>query len=646
MNLSDITAKAWILALFIRDDGQRFLLGDGWYDFKDSLQHFQPDNIANDVVELQGADGQLLAGQVRRSGTQEFDGYVGNASMTKATIETHRRDFLGFFRARHRYKVVYIFPDGKAIQRQRGYLVEPPTVKETWQIFPEYHVALSFEDVPYYEYAENSSGQEIYAHTANLTALTDDSRTGATVTLSNVAGSHPIPLFYQPIGNCVQDSTPTPTSPSQVKFVTSVNTVRVTDPNGYSVNYTLNVGSRNHFNASVSLPASWDAASMAIVNLYLLPNTTYTFSSTIPKNGHGNADMFFYEAGTTPGSTTNGIWNGQSRTLTTDATGNNLVIGYRSQYTGVTLNRDDYTYMLDKGATATAYNVYSAFELCKVGTARDLLWPTNPGWSVHKETGRIILHGTESGWTYNSTYGVFYLKNSEAGLSGYQSTDTGYSAKLTDRFEYHAQNGFDTTLPDGLYENSSVGALSVLAFRHAASASLADWKAWLASNPVTVFYVLPTSTDTAIVNQTIINSLENMRKMTLRSPTTTLTSYAEANNAPITNYIRYYANTNEQTFSITSGGAYPIWTVSGPVTNPTLASSPSGTSLTYNGTLQAGDTLVVDMANQLATINGAINAIANILGDWVELAQGQTKVGYITDSNTGTSKIEWNGVVG
>lgn len=645
MNLSDITAKAWILALFIRDDGERFLLGDGWYDFKDSLQHFQPDNIANDVVELQGADGQLLAGQVRRSGTQEFSGYVGDATTPKAIIETRRRDFLGFFQVRRKYKVVYIFPDGSAVQRQRGYLVEPATVQEMWQFFPEYHVALSFERVPYYEYTENSSGQEIYAHTLNLTALTEDSRLGSTVTLANVASAHLTPLFYQPIGNCVQDSTPTPTSPSQVKFVTNTNAVRVTDPNGYSVNYTLNVGSRNQFDASVSLPSSWNASSMAIINLYLLPNTTYTFSSTIPKNGFGNADMFFYEKGTTPGTTTHGIWNGQSRTLTTDATGNNLVIGYRSQYDGTTLYRDNYTYMLDKGATATAYNVYSAFELCKVGTARDLLWPTNSGWSLHKETGRIILHGTESGWVYNSTSKVFYLKNSEAGLSGYSSTATGYSPKLTDRFEYHAANGFVSGLADGLYENSSTTAYSILAFRHAASTSLADWKTWLASNPVTVFYVLATSTDTAIVNQTIINSLDNMRNMALRSPTTTITSYAEPNNAPITNYIRYYANTNEQQVTATSGGARPIWTVNGPATNPTLSNS-SGTTITYNGTLESGDTLVVDMENQTAMINGAINAIANISGEWVEFPQGQSKVGYITDTNTGTSKIEWNGVVG
>lgn len=164
MNLDQITTKCWILALFIRDDGERLLLGDGWFDFKDSLQHFQPNSIANDIVELQGTDGQLLAGQVRRSASQSFDGYVGDALTSKTEIENRRRQFIQFFRTRRHYKVIYIFPDGTAIQRRMGYLTDAPSVPEMWQKFPEYHVALNFEDVNYYEYAEDAQGDEIYAH--------------------------------------------------------------------------------------------------------------------------------------------------------------------------------------------------------------------------------------------------------------------------------------------------------------------------------------------------------------------------------------------------------------------------------------------------------------------------------------------------
>lgn len=172
MNLDQITTKCWILALFERDDGERLLLGDGWFDFKDNLQHFQPNTFANDVIELQGSDGQMLAGQVRRGAPQSFDGYIGDPITNRQTIEQHRREFLMFFRKRHHYKVVYIFPDGTAIQRKQGYITDAPSVPEIRQRFPEYHVALNFEDVNYYEYAENAQGEEIFSNIRNINIST------------------------------------------------------------------------------------------------------------------------------------------------------------------------------------------------------------------------------------------------------------------------------------------------------------------------------------------------------------------------------------------------------------------------------------------------------------------------------------------
>lgn len=164
MNLSDIITKCYILALIIRDDGERLLLGDGIYEFKSSLQHFAPNIYQNDIVELQGTDGQLLAGQVRRSATQAFDGYIADGTIGKTDTEQSRRRFLGFFRKKHHYKVVYIMPDGTAVQRDRGYIVDAPAVQELYQRFPEYHIGLNFEDPNYYEYSENDEGEEIYTH--------------------------------------------------------------------------------------------------------------------------------------------------------------------------------------------------------------------------------------------------------------------------------------------------------------------------------------------------------------------------------------------------------------------------------------------------------------------------------------------------
>lgn len=163
MAIQGVTTKCWIVALFVRDDGKRFVLGDGAYEFNEAQQHFVADTLSNDVVEIQGNDGVLLAGQVRRAATQNFDGYVADFSQTTAQTEDYRRDFIGFFAKNHFYTVIYVLPDGRAVKRQRGFLVDAPEVQEIRQSSPRFHVALGFEDVNYYEYMENSEGEEIYS---------------------------------------------------------------------------------------------------------------------------------------------------------------------------------------------------------------------------------------------------------------------------------------------------------------------------------------------------------------------------------------------------------------------------------------------------------------------------------------------------
>lgn len=168
MNLDQINPQGFILALFIRDDGERFLLGSGAYEFEKKQMHFTANEFQNDVIEVQGNDGMLLAGQVRRAATQSFDGFVGDNTVSQTTTETYRRAFLAFFRKNYYYKVVYIFHDGTAIQRRKGFIVDAPEVKELYQFTPQYHVGINFEDVNYYTYAEDSDGKEIYGKSATI----------------------------------------------------------------------------------------------------------------------------------------------------------------------------------------------------------------------------------------------------------------------------------------------------------------------------------------------------------------------------------------------------------------------------------------------------------------------------------------------
>ena len=168
MSVVSVEARSFILALFIRDDGERFLLGDNGYDFIDSQLHFTANAIENDEVQKQGTDGVLVAGQVRRASVQTFDGYIGDATTPKSKIEQMRRDFFAFFAKGHHFRVIYVDCNRSAWQRKGGYLVDAPEVKELWQIHPEYHVGLNFEDVNYYEYDENAEGEEILANVLSV----------------------------------------------------------------------------------------------------------------------------------------------------------------------------------------------------------------------------------------------------------------------------------------------------------------------------------------------------------------------------------------------------------------------------------------------------------------------------------------------
>lgn len=168
MNLVDVASACYVLALFVRDDGERLLLGNGQFPFSKDQMHFVANDVTSDVIELQGADGSLLAGQVQRAAAQSFDGLVGGAGLAAIPTEGARREFLSFFKTNQLYTVIYILPTGEAIQRREGYIVDAPSVEELYIQAPNYHVALNFQDVNYYEYSEDAEGNPTYAQSATI----------------------------------------------------------------------------------------------------------------------------------------------------------------------------------------------------------------------------------------------------------------------------------------------------------------------------------------------------------------------------------------------------------------------------------------------------------------------------------------------
>lgn len=99
-------------------------------------------------------------------------------------------------------------------------------------------------------------------------------------------------------------------------------------------------------------------------NLKLEPNTVYTMSSNMSKTSSNTADLFFapgYNASVTADA--NGVWNGQTRTVTSDENGY-VTVAYRKQSTSQAPSLIDAWYQIEQGSTATTYEEYIEPVIC------------------------------------------------------------------------------------------------------------------------------------------------------------------------------------------------------------------------------------------------------------------------------------------
>lgn len=108
--------------------------------------------------------------------------------------------------------------------------------------------------------------------------------------------------------------------------------------------------------------------------------------------------------------------------------------------------------------------------------------------------------------------------------------------------------------------------------------------------------------------------------------------------------------TYDRTYNLTYGGGslinslavtntgtvttYPTITIVGPITSPTIGNLTTGQYMTINYNLTNTDTLVIDMANQIVTLNGvaARNVVAGN-SQWFGIAVGTSNL-YFTGTNT------------
>ena len=680
MSVVSVRARDFILALFIRDDGQRFLLGDNGYDFKDSQLHFSANTIENDEVVKQGADGVMLAGQVRRASVQSFDGFIGDATMPKETIEQMRRDFFAFFAKGHHFRVVYVDTARNAWQRKGGYLVDAPEVKELYQIHPEYHVGLNFEDVSYYSYNENSDGDEILANTLAVPVSTDvngglewdedgavsepavieyDTETaeasGKSISISDAADA-PLASF-QLDGETSQNGTPTPSAPVAVNTTTGENVVEICgknlakvvdgvyEKNGITVvvsNGRITVDGTATANAYIPLATQADYYTLSL-------DGTYTFSGTQATGlsyavYYGTSSILF-STGSTQTKSLSGVYP-NARVQLTILSGSSFV-------------NETVEPMIEKGSPATDFEPYQGqsyevnlgnIELCKIGDYQDYIYKDGNDWKIRKAVGK-------------------YVYNNDLSSNGISATRVDMItpalpiAPNTSTQNIAVSNMYGSTITDntGLGGTTALSLIRIITSRSIA-ASYDAVKALAAANNLTIYYALATPTDTEITNATLIAQLDallnNARTYAGVNNIFTVTP-SEQGTLEIGYYTKYDLKITAGGYVWEVGGeggpttvlnnsidnVAPIWTVKGPTLNPTLENATTGEQIEYVGMIAEGQTLVIDMGEQTALLDG-LNVISNVVGDYISLAPGANTLLYSVTGTADASEIGWSEIVG
>jgi len=225
------------------------------------------------------------------------------------------------------------------------------------------------------------------------------------------------------------------------------------------------------------------------------PNTAYTFKIF---ETTGTNDSWFGVGEYTSESTSsfvrrdaNTTTTATSITFTTSATTNYILVSARNleQATKV---------QLEKGFQATSFAPYfTPIELAKVGTYQDYIWNDGGTWKIHKSTAVAVLDGTENWAESGSTHERFVIGSAQTTFSLLAKGTPSYKSKC-DYFKF--QEGGTAWTGIGRCGFDGLGTFWCMI---SGMSSLADFKTWLGTNNVRVYYPLATPTDTEITDETL-----------------------------------------------------------------------------------------------------------------------------------------------
>lgn len=200
----------------------------------------------------------------------------------------------------------------------------------------------------------------------------------------------------------------------------------------------------------------------------------------------------------------------------------------------IVFNNYIFNIQIEEGTTATEYVPYKRQELplnlgsialCKIGDYQDEFILENGTWYKDKKIGKVILDGTEN-WQrqLSVTTGKysFYISHS---VKNTNISNNGFC----DYFNFINSSESIVNFINAIRFNSS----HIFIILDGSDTSVESFKTWLASNNVTVYYVLATPVREEITNTTLISQLNAIYNALSYSDKTYIETESEEENAQL-----------------------------------------------------------------------------------------------------------------
>lgn len=328
---------------------------------------------------------------------------------------------------------------------------------------------------------------------------------GTDITLDNTKNGK---LSLELNGNTEQDGDPTPNNEIPIKVVKGSNNVVIESQNIFDE--LVESGSYNETTGEKATGNPYRSKNHILVD----ENTTYIFSI----NGVGKAlNVFAYDIDKTyiGRITSNAI---PANTSFTTPKSCRYITFYRGTSDG------SEKWQIEKGTIISSYIPHSeqnypitlppGMEFCKIGDYEDVIFKNEVGnpyynstlvdgaWYKHKSIGKVVFDGSEDeSWQIgqSGTANWYYTWSNSIGpmVGGVQSQ------LLCNYFKYATVTS--TTTDEGIWISASS-----IRIRYGTQDTVTNFKAWLSTHNVELYYILATPIEELITDTTLINQLNNL----------------------------------------------------------------------------------------------------------------------------------------